>query len=166
MTAYSIDVLSRHHDKTSFCSGVEELDNYLQKQANQDAKRHVAATFVLTEESSNIILGYYTLSSASIKHDKLPTDLAKKLPKYPFLPATLLGRLAVDERHRRKKLGELLLISALKRSLQLSKEIASMAVIVDAKNEEAINFYLHYGFMPFADEQTKLFLPMNIIEQL
>jgi ribosomal protein S18 acetylase RimI-like enzyme len=164
--AYVIKALAAHHIKASFKCGVPALDRYLQQNASQDIKRHVAATFVLTEEEDETVIGYYTLAAANIEINKLPTDMIKKLPKYPLLPATLLGHLAVNEQHRRKKLGELLLVDALKRALQLSNEIASMAMIVDAKNIDAVLFYKRYGFIQFADDENKLFLPMAIIKKI
>lgn len=161
-----IKALASNHIKTSFKCGVDVLDRYLQQNASQDIKRHVAATFVLTEEGDDEVIGYYTLAATSIEINKLPLDMIKKLPRYPLLPATLLGRLAVNKQHRGKKLGELLLVDAMKRSLQLSTDIASMAMIVDAKNIDAVLFYKHYGFIQFVDVQSKLFLPMATIKKV
>lgn len=163
---YVIKALAAHHVKTSFKCGVETLDRYLLQNASQDIKRHVAATFVLTEEGDNEVIGYYTLAATSIEINKLPADMIKKLPKYPLLPATLLGRLAVSKQHRGKKLGELLLVDAMKRSLQLSTDIASMAMIVDAKNLDAVLFYKRYGFIQFVDAKSKLFFPMATIKKI
>ena len=163
---YSIHILSKEHKKNTFSCGIEALDRYLIQQAGQDARRYVAATYALTEIDSQVIIGYYTLSSTSVKLSNLPQEIIKKLPRYPTLPATLLGRLAVDQKYHGKKLGELLLIDALKRSFRLSKELASVAVIVDAKNEEANRFYQRYGFIQFSELQNKLFLPMITISQI
>jgi predicted GNAT family N-acyltransferase len=163
---YVIKVLASNHIKISFKCGIEALDRYLQQNASQDIKRHIAATFALTEDGDNEVIGYYTLAATSIKINNLPADMIKKLPKYPLLPATLLGRLAVSKQHRGKKLGELLLVDAMKRSLQLSADIASMAMIVDAKNIDAVLFYKHYGFIQFVDNESKLFLPMATIKKI
>src|SRR5262245_33046971 len=94
--SYLIEALESHHDKKSFSCGNHALDRYLQHQANQDSRRHVTATFILRVKSDLKILGYYTLSSANIELTTLPENISKKLPRYPLLPATLLGRLAVD----------------------------------------------------------------------
>lgn len=88
----------------------------------------------------------------------------RKLPRYPLVPATLLGRLAVDRRHQGKGYGRFLLADALYRALR--SEVASFAVIVDAKDDSARAFYEREGFLPFPDQQMKLFLPMADIEQL
>lgn len=163
--AYAINALTAKHHKTSFKCGVLALDRYLQQNATQDMKRHVAATFALTESDKNEVIGYYTLAATGIEINKLPPDITKKLPKYPLLPATLLGRLAVNKEHAGKKLGELLLVDAMKRSLELSANIASMAMIVDAKDDKAMLFYQRYGFIQLEDDENKLFLPMATIKK-
>nr|WP_242039805.1 GNAT family N-acetyltransferase [Anabaena sphaerica] len=124
----------------------------------------MAAPLVLVEKSSGNIAGFYTLSSTSIKLEELPIEITKKLPKYPLLPATLLGRLAVDQNHRQKGLGEMLLIDALYRSLK--SEIATLAVVVEAKDDQARSFYEHYQFSRFPDYSHRLFLMMDTIEKM
>ncbi|MFD1960717.1 hypothetical protein ACFSHP_20045 [Novosphingobium panipatense] len=88
------------HDRSGFSCGVEALDRYLQSQASQDARRRVAAPYVLIEPPSPNVLGFYTLSNTSLQAADLPAALVKKLPRYPVLPATLLGRLAVNAKGR------------------------------------------------------------------
>jgi predicted GNAT family N-acyltransferase len=79
----------------------------------------------------------------------LEESFAKRLPRYPLLPATLLGRLAVDNDQKGKQLGELLLIDALKKSLDIAIQVASLAVVAKALDESALSFYTKYGFKPF-----------------
>jgi GNAT superfamily N-acetyltransferase len=146
------------HDRASFSCGVEPLDRYLRQQANQDMRNHVAAVYVQRTAGKPDILGYYTASSLSIEPTDLVPELVKRLPKYPVLPATLIGRLAVDQRHRGKGLGALLLADALLRSLRSG--IASFAVIVDAKDEQAKQFYEHFGFCPIIGKEQRLYLLM------
>ena len=102
VTPYRIAPLGKGHDRSSFDCGSEPLDRYLQHQARQDAEKRVAAAFVLTEPPSSNVLGYSTLSASAITADALPAELAKKLPRYPQLSVTLLGRLAVDQSQRGK----------------------------------------------------------------
>lgn len=163
---YRVEALAKQHDRLGFSCGVESLDRYLREQARQDARKHVAAPFVLCEGGSNAVLGYYTLSALSIDVGAWLAHVARKLPKYPVVPATLLGRLAVDLCLRGKGVGEHLLMDALRRALEASREIASVAVVVDAKDENAVAFYRRYEFIPFADQANRLFLPMSIIAQL
>jgi GNAT superfamily N-acetyltransferase len=158
--------LNSSHNKKDFKCGKELLDNYLHYQANQDIKRSLSACFVFADEENNV-KGYYTLSNAGIQRELLPDDIKNKLPKsYNNLPATLLGRLAVDRSFVRQGIGELLLMDALKRSYNTSvNSIASMAVIVDPLDQEAVRFYKKYGFILLPDS-GKMFLPMKTISEL
>src|SRR5712672_3210185 len=123
----------------------------------------MAAPFVLVLEDGTIA-GYYTLSSTSVQISELPEQTVRKLPRYPLVPATLLGRLAIDRRHQGKGYGCFLLADALFRSVR--SEIASFAVIVDAKDENARRFYERESFLPFPDQPMKLFRPMAEIAKL
>lgn len=158
--------LSTAHNRNDFDCGNAMLNNYLRQQARQDVKRNLAACFVLPDVVNNI-KGFYTLSNAGIQKDLLPEDLKKKLPlSYINLPATLLGRLAVNKVFARQGIGELILIDALKRSYYTSlQNLASMAVIVDPIDENAIKFYRKYGFVILPDS-GKMFLPMKTISTL
>ena len=161
--ALRVEVLGPQHDRSAFESGVEPLDRYFRVQAGQDARKNLAAPFVLMLPDG-AIGGYYTLSATSVNLAELPAQVTRKLPRYPLVPATLLGRLAVDRRHQGKGYGRFLLADALFRSVR--SEIASFAVIVDAKDENARRFYERESFLPFPDQPMKLFRPMADIEQL
>lgn len=163
---YVIEHLDKQHDKHLFSCGIDALDQYLKTQASQDIKKNVAITYVLTQHNIKQILGFYTISSIGIFPGELPNDVAKKLPRYPVLPGILLGRLAVDQHSQRNKIGAFLLLDALKRSLEVSHHIGIVAVIVDAKDDVAVDFYQHFGFLSFPENKHRLFLPMGIIEQL
>lgn len=132
-------------------------------QAGQDARKNMAAPFVLVLPDGTIA-GYYTLSSTSLQLGELPEKTARKLPRYPLVPATLLGRLAVDRRQQAKGYGRFLLADALYRAAQ--SEIASFAVIVDAKDDNASRFYERESFLPFPDQPMKLFRPMADIRKI
>jgi predicted GNAT family N-acyltransferase len=161
---YRVEPLNASHDRSAFHSGVPELDHYLHHQAGQDARRKVAAPFVMIGENG-VILGYYTLSAYSVQLSELPEAIAKKLPRYPLLPATLLGRLAIGGSHRGKNLGRLLLIDALYRSWRNTLEVASVGVVVEALDETARSFYLHHEFSQLQDHPNKLFIAMATIEK-
>lgn len=162
-----IQPLGNHHNRSGFSCGKEALDRYLKQQASQDARRRVAAPFVLVSNSDRkSILGYYTLSASSMNLRDLPPETAKKLPSYPLVPVTLLGRLAVNKPCQGQGAGEFLLVDALKKSYAQSSIIGAVAVVVDAIDEQAAKFYLHFGFQPFVDNQNRLFLPMKTISIL
>jgi predicted GNAT family N-acyltransferase len=151
-TSHRIEALTKTHDRSGFSCGVEALDRYLKQQARQDADKHVAAPFVLVAPPGVAVLGYYTL--------------AKSLPRYPQLPVTLLGRLAVDQRLKGQGMGEFLLLDALRRSLSHAGDVAAMAVVVDAKDEAAAAFYGHYEFRPLNNVPSRLYLPMAKVARL
>lgn len=111
------------------------------------------------------IVGYYTLSSYGVRIPELPSAIAKKLPRYPLIPATLLGRLAVDRRFQGQKLGKLLLMDALYRSWKNSAVVASVGVVAEAINDAAREFYLHHEFIPLGDNPRKLFIAMGTIQK-
>ena len=163
---YVIERLDKKHNKNLFSCGTDALDQYLKIQASQDIKKNVAITYVLTQQGVEKILGFYTISSIGIFPGELPDDVAKKLPRYPVLPGILLGRLAVDSHFRGNKIGTFLLLDALKRSLAVSHQIGIVAIIVDAKDEVAVDFYKHFGFISFPENTHRLFLPLSIIKQL
>jgi predicted GNAT family N-acyltransferase len=160
---YRVEPLSSNHDRAGFCCGVPELDAYLLRQAGQDQKRKLAAVFVLTADGHSVV-GFYTLSAHSIQTAELPGDLAGKLPRFP-LPVTLLGRMAVDRSLQGQGWGEFLLLHALERTLQASRQVATWAVVVDAK-AGARDFYLKHGFLPLPTNPDRLFLPMKTIEKI
>jgi ribosomal protein S18 acetylase RimI-like enzyme len=160
-----IEPLGPRHDRAAFSCGVQILDDYLRKQALQDLRKHVAVPFVLASDGVTIA-GYYTLSQYAVHLDVVPPEVAKKLPKYPMVPATLLGRLAVSIAFRGRGHGATLLMDALHRSLGYSREIASAGVIVDAKNPAAAAFYRKYGFLELPRIERRFFLPTGTIEAL
>lgn len=162
---FRIDPLSAHHDRAAFTSGVEPLDRYLKTQAGQDSRRRVASCFILTRPAEPTqILGYYTLSALSIALTDLPVSIAKRLPRYPIVPSTLMGRLATDFRHRGKRLGELLLFDACTRVLR--SEIATFALVIDAKDAAAERFYARYRFLKLSAGSRRMFLPITEIAAL
>jgi predicted GNAT family N-acyltransferase len=161
---YRVEPFSVSHDRAAFRCGVAELDRYFHQQAGQDARRKVAAPFVLVDQSGSIA-GYYTLSAYAVRLCELPEAIGRRLPRYPLLPATLLGRLATSTSLRGQGLGRLLLMDALDRSWQNTSQVASVAVVVEAQDQNARAFYLHHEFIPFRDHPDKLFLAMATIEK-
>ena len=157
---------SKKHQRNQFNCGVKSLDRYITKFASQDLKRKAATVFVLIDSPGEDVIAYYTLSSFTLEATELEPFLAKKLPRYPLLPATMLGRLAVDKNYRGQKLGKLMLIDALKRAFTASKQIASLAVVVEAIDSKAVRFYEKYGFTGFDSNPNRLYLPMQLIARI
>ena len=110
------------------------------------------------EPSSGKIAGYYTLAAGGVALNELPEALAKRLPRHPSVPVARLGRLAVDQAYRGRKLGAALLWDAGMRALR--SELAAFALVVDAKDDQAEAFYRHHGFVPFGSQARQLVLPL------
>jgi GNAT superfamily N-acetyltransferase len=163
--AFIVVPLSPEHNRLVFSCGVDALDRYLHRQAGQDMRRHVANCFVaVAADHRPVIAGYYTLSAASIPLNELPPEEVKRLPRYPVLPAALVGRIAVDRHYTKQGLGSALLFDALERAVNADPAI--FALIVNAKNERAADFHRHFGFLPFSSQRLSFFLPLATAAKL
>lgn len=155
------------HDRKGFSCGVELLDRYLRERAASDTRKSVSVCYVLAaDDNPGVVIGYHTLSSASIQLTRLPPELQRQLPRYPDIPATLIGRLAVNAAHKGQHFGERLLLDALHRAYEARDAIGSAVVLVDAKDESAGNFYKQYGFEPLTPNPSRLYIPMATVAQL
>ena len=155
---FRMEASSEAAGRSAFSCGQEALDRYFQTQVTQDIRRRVASCFVAVETASGIVAAYYTLASAGIPITELPAGIAKKLPRYPSIPAVRAGRLAVDVRFQGRGLGAALLADALARVMASGP--AAYALLVDAKDESAAAFYRHHGFRPLLSHPRTLFLPV------
>jgi predicted N-acetyltransferase YhbS len=162
---WHVQALTKDHRRDNFDCGEPSLNDYLQKFVSQDAKRSLTRAFVLSRPTELQVMGYYTLSALSVHRDRFPGEQAKKLPRYP-IPAVLLGRLAIDRSAQGKKLGEHLLIDALKRTATASATIGVYAMIVEALHERAAAYYANFGFITLQEQPLTLFMPMETILQL
>jgi len=157
--AFRVEILdAASHDRTQFSSGSEPLDRYLRTQAAQDARRRVSTCYVLLDNASGVVAGFYTLAAGGIPLNDLPPELARKLPRYPSIPVARIGRLAIALPYRGRKLGAALLADAAKRVLH--SDMGVYALAVDAKDEAAVAFYRHHGFISLASAPDQLFLPL------
>lgn len=163
-SGFRIEALSTAHDRAGFSCGADPLDRYLKTQASQDMRRRVSNCFVILPDGAATIAGFYTLAAASIPVHDLPEEAIRRLPRYPVLPAALIGRLAVDQRLKGKQLGAALLFDAILRALRADPAV--LTVIVDAKDGTAAAFYRRHGFSPFASRPSSLFLPIDTAAKL
>jgi GNAT superfamily N-acetyltransferase len=150
------------HDRNAFSCGVAVLDHYFHRQANQDAKRNVAQSFVGLREDGRVV-AYYTLSSSSVPLTDVPEHFRKRLPHYEAIPVTLVGRLAVHRDCRGQGLGKAAMIDACLRAHRAAQVVAAWALIVHAKDTDAAAFYEKFGFLRFEDNPRHLLLPMETI---
>jgi GNAT superfamily N-acetyltransferase len=158
---YTVESLSPHHNRELFSCGVASLDRYLREIATQDQRRYAAAIFLLIADADMRIAGFYTLAAAAVDLAVLPDKIRKQLPRYPAVPATRIGRLAVSVADQGRGLGGLLLTSAIDRSLRTCVDVASAIILVDAIDEAAARFYRHFGFLAIPDQPAHLFMLMS-----
>ncbi len=158
MTAFLSEALGRH-DRSAFASGNERIDTYFREIVSQDVKRGYAACYVLVEKASAKLAGFYTLSSHSIPLTELASDIARKLPRYPSVPAVLIGWLGRDASFRGQHLGSMLLADAITRLA--AAPIGLHAICADAIDEAAAAFYREHQFKPFVSRPNSLYLPMK-----
>jgi GNAT superfamily N-acetyltransferase len=161
-----ITPLGKQHDRKAFDCGEASLNRYLNRYANQDIRRRVNRVFVASPPGEpQRVIGYYSLSAGSLAAADLPEKYRRRLPRYP-VPVALLGRLAVDKSHQGQGLGAILIANALQRIALASQVMAVYAVVVDALNERAAEFYQQFGFIPLSSQPLKLFLPMDTVGRL
>jgi predicted N-acetyltransferase YhbS len=160
---FRIELLGAKHDRSTFSCGVEALDRYLRTQAGQDQRRAAASCFVALNAQGEVA-GYYTLAMTSVDLTDLPDVITKKLPRYPKIPAALLGRLAVNRRFQSQTLGYRLLFDAMRQIVR--SKIACAMLLVDAKDENAGAFYTGFGFIRLGPGRLQFFMPFHEIRKL
>ena len=152
--SYAIELLSDSHNRSAFDCGVESLNRYLWQQATQDIRRNVTTVYVATTGAE--VAGYYSLANTGVSLSILPDIMQKKMPRYQTLPAVLLGRLAVDLRHRGRRLGAGLLSDAF--ILSLTSPLAWALFLTDALDDSAAAFYRRFGFRSLKDNPNHLYI--------
>jgi GNAT superfamily N-acetyltransferase len=155
--AVVIEPLGKWHKRETFSCGNQQLDEWFRHRSGQDERRNVARVFVAVDDQLGIV-GFYSLGSLSLVIDDLPQEIARKLPRYEAIPAALIGRLARATPARGRGIGTLLLADAVRRILGASSSLAVFAIVVDAKDEQAVVFYESFGFQAFPARPRRLFL--------
>jgi len=159
---WRIERLDRGHVREGFDCGKPSLNDFLHALVGQYEKRNLGRTYIALEGEDRRVLGYYTLASGAVQAQRLPANQAKKLPQHA-VPVVLLGRLAVDHSVHGRGLGGFLLRDAMTRSLDLAEQLGIHAVVVDALDAGAKTFHARFGFMPWTDDEMRLFLPLSTI---
>lgn len=161
-----ITPLNKQHDRKTFDCGEPSLNQYLIRYANQDIKRRVSRVFIASpSDIPEQVVGYYSLGAGSLAVADLPEEHRRRLPGYP-VPVAMLGRLAVARTYQGQGLGPILIANALQRIARASQAMAVYAMVVDALNEQAGDFYRRFGFIPIPSQPLKLFLPMDSVTDL
>lgn len=157
---FSIEPIAPTHKTRRFDCGEATLNSFLRQFALKNALRDIGRTYVAVPQGSADVVGYYTISSGTVRFDQLPSDL--KLPKYP-IPTAHIGRLATDLSVRGQGLGEALLFDALMTAEAASRAIGIRVVELIALSESAKAFYMRYGFTPLVDDSFRLYMNMETV---
>lgn len=155
--------LARRHDRAGFDCGVPALNEYLQRYARQNHESGGAKTFVaVPADSSSGLLGYYTVSPGAIEFAKVPDGAKKRLGR-DEVPVFRLGRLAVALAAQGRGLGGELLLAAGQRALAVAEEVGGVALAIDAKDDQAAQWYERFGALRLLDDPLRLVLPLATI---
>lgn len=147
----------------TFDCGKPPLNDFLKQQALKNEGK-ASRTYVIlaqTGEDAGKVVAYYTLAAGAVSHDNAPGWAKRNMPDP--LPAAVLGRLATDNKHQGKGIGKHLLREAMQRSLEFSQKVGVRVLIVHAIDDEAISFYVPFGFRRFPTDSRTLFLPIETI---
>lgn len=153
--------ISRKHKRMEFACGESELDEYLRCYARKNHENGGSKTWVATPDGEEV-LGFYSLSLASVHYQRVPEVLARVNGRYDF-PAFRLGRLAVDQTWQGQGLGGTLLVAAARRCIRVSAEVGGSALLIDAKNERVAGWYESLGAISLLDTPLSLLLPLASI---
>jgi len=156
--------ISKQYDREAFDCGVTALNEFLRRYARKSHELGGAKTFLAIADSDNkTILGFYSLSPASVEYARTPEIVRRGLARYD-VPTFRLARLAVDQTVQGQGLGGQLLLTAGRRCLSASAEVGGVALLIDAKNEKVAAWYASYGALPMLDTPLSLLLPLKTIE--
>ena len=161
---FAIEPLDQRHDRSGFICGNDRIDAYFQRTVSQDVKRRYATCYVAIELSTGRLAGFYTLSSNSVPLTEVPAELARKLPRYPSVPAVLIGWLARHRDFAGLGLGELLVFDAIR--TVATAPIGAHAIFADAIDERAASFYASFGFTPLIGQPNRFYLPPATVKGL
>jgi GNAT superfamily N-acetyltransferase len=163
---WKIEPLGSHHVRGEFDCGEPSLSAWLKHQASQFIDRDLAKVYVLLRGDDPRVWGYYSISTYQVRPEELPPRYAKGLPQKMGIPAVLIGKLALDKSLQGQRMGGAFLNDALRKIRDLSDTIGIRAVVVDAIDERARDFYLHHQFIAYADQSNRLFIPLSVLRRL
>ena len=158
----SIKEIQRKSLLKNFDCGIEQLNEFLSRYAIKNDELGIGRTFIALN-SSNYILGYFTLATAQVAYQEIPDECKGKLPKYP-IPALRIARLAVNKELQGNGIGKWLLSQVFIKAVQVSDITGLYLIIVDAK-ETSKSFYEYYGFQRLVDEELSYFVVVDTVRK-
>ena len=162
LPAWYEESIGKHHNRTAFDCGDEALNQFLHRHARQSHEKGGAKTYLAVSENNEKVLGYYSLSPASIAYERAPEVIKRGLARHD-VPVFRLGRLAVDSTVQGQGLGGQLLLAAGRRCLLVASQAGGVALLIDARNERVAQWYASYGAIPLLDAHLSLLLPFKTI---
>jgi GNAT superfamily N-acetyltransferase len=164
VTSWHEEPIGKAHNREGFDCGEPALNEFLQRYARKSHELGGAKTFLAIDDRDNkTILGFYSLSPASIEYARTPQVVRRGLARYN-VPCFRLGRLAVDLRAQKQGLGGQLLLAAGRRCFLAAAEVGGVALLIDAKNDGVAEWYSRYGAVPLLDSPLTLLLPLATVE--
>jgi GNAT superfamily N-acetyltransferase len=157
-----VEKLADDHEVADFNCGRNNLNIFLRRHALSNQRLGSSTTFVVRSLETGAVAAYYSLASSSVDRATAPEEIAQSLPLYS-IPVILLARLAVDRRYQNRKLGQRLILDAMRRSVNAADHIGVRALMVHALDQEARRYYERWGFRPAPENELLLFLRMDVI---
>ncbi len=161
---FRLETLRRTHPRREFCSGQNEVDDWLATKALQNQNKHLSITKALLDPNGTIA-GFYTLATGQVDFGDLPDDIAKRLPRR-MLPVAILAWLGIDQKHQRKGLGKRLLAQALRDCYSAGRTFAFVAVIIDCVNDQAKLFYKQWNFRELPGRPYRLYVSSQTLDAM
>lgn len=150
-----IEKLHRTHVVEDFACGEPNLDRFLHRHALQAQQAGSSQSYVGLNEDR--VIGYYSLVVGEVRHAEAPERVAKGMPLHS-IPLLVLARLAVHRDWQGRRIGAGLLLNAFGRTLQVADIAGLRAMAVHAKDDTAVAFYRHFGFVPSPTDARHLFM--------
>jgi GNAT superfamily N-acetyltransferase len=162
VTAWHEEPISKKHDREAFDCGEEALNEFLRRYARKSHELGGSKTFLAIDDADKTILGFYSLSPASVNYARAPEIVRRGLARHD-VPGFRLARLAVDRRWQGRGIGGQLLLAAGRRCLLAAAEVGGVVLVIDAKNEGVARWYGSYGAVPLRDAPLTLMLPLGTV---
>jgi GNAT superfamily N-acetyltransferase len=147
-------LLNAQHDVSRFSCGKPALDNWLKTRALSNQQKGFTVVMVMHDEGR--VVGYYGLAPTAIVPSGMPRSIRTGQPPTP-VPCLLLGQIATDVAFAGRGIGTALLQHALIRSIAGARLIGGRALVVNALDEEAVDYWRRRGFLPSKDDPLTLF---------
>ncbi len=161
--AWHEEPIAKSHERDSFDCGNAALNEFLRHHARKSHARGSAKTFLAMDDADGkTVLGYYSVSPASVAYACAPNVITRGLARHD-VPVFRLARLAVRRSVQGQGLGGQLLLAAGRRCLLVAAQAGGVALLIDAKDERAAQWYRSYGALPLLDAPRSLLLPFETI---